>query len=112
MDLQQGPVPGARFVHDRVQSVRRYRQRLATGDQTSDLQSRFAAASSPSYRLVVDMGDLDAATIIQTTGESGVPFDSHYGDFIGRWLANVPLPLPWTDSSVNGAAKQTLTLNP
>ena len=82
------------------------------GDAKADLQTRFAAGSSPSYRLVVDMKDLDAATILQTTGQSGVPFDSHYGDFIERWLANMPLPLPWTSDAVNAATKQTLTISP
>ena len=83
-----------------------------TGDEPADLQARFAAGSSPSYRLVVDMKNLDAATIIQTTGQSGVPFDAHYGDFIERWLANDPLPFPWTSDAVNAATKQTLTLSP
>jgi len=82
------------------------------GGATSDLQTRFAAASSPSYRLVVDLKNLDQATIIQTTGQSGVPFDSHYGDFIERWLTNDPLPLPWTDNAINATTKQTLTLSP
>ena len=77
-----------------------------------DLQARFAAGSSPSYRLVVDMSDLDAATILQTTGQSGVPFDGHYGDFIARWLSNTPLLLPWSDDAVDDAARQTLTLEP
>ncbi len=82
------------------------------GDETGILQRRFAAASSPSYRLVVDMKDLNGATIIQTTGQSGVPFDAHYGDFIERWLANEPFPLPWTTDAVDAARTQTLTLSP
>ncbi len=80
--------------------------------EPADLKAVFAAVSSPSYRLVIDMGDLDGATIIQTTGQSGLPFDGHYGDFIGPWLDNLPVHLLWSDSSVNGAARQTLTLNP
>jgi len=80
--------------------------------EPADLKEVFAAVSSPSYRLVIDMGDLDGATIIQTTGQSGLPFDGHYGDFIGPWLDNLPVHLLWSDSSVNGAARQTLTLNP
>lgn len=82
------------------------------GDETGDLETRFAAASSPSYRLVVDLKNLDDATIIQTTGQSGVPFDAHYGDFIERWLANEPVPLPWTPDAVNATSRQTLTLSP
>lgn len=77
-----------------------------------DLQRRFSAGSSPSYRLAVDMSDLDGATILQTTGQSGLPFDSHYGDFIQRWLTNSPLPLPWTKSAVDASTVQVLTLQP
>jgi acyl-homoserine lactone acylase PvdQ len=43
---------------------------------------------------------------------SELPFDGHYGDFIGPWLDNLPVHLLWSDSSVDGAARQTLTLNP
>jgi len=80
--------------------------------EPSDLKKVFAASSSPSYRLVIDMGDLDGATIIQTTGQSGLPFDGHYGDFIGPWLDNLPVNLLWSDATVDGATKQTLTLKP
>jgi penicillin amidase len=79
---------------------------------SSDLQHRFAAGSSPSYRLVIDMSHLDQATILNTTGQSGLPFDGHYGDFIERWLSNQPLPLPWSTDAVNASQKQVLTLNP
>jgi penicillin amidase len=81
-------------------------------DETSDLQTRFSSSSSPSYRLVMDMTDFDGVTILQATGQSGVPFDSHYGDFIGRWLANQPFPLPWTQAAVDGSTRQTLLLQP
>jgi penicillin amidase len=80
--------------------------------QPADLQKVFAASSSPSYRLVIDMGNLDGATIIQTTGQSGLPFDAHYGDFIDRWLNNQPLNLAFSEDNVNAAARQTLTLTP
>jgi penicillin amidase len=78
----------------------------------ADLPFVFPAGSSPSYRLVVDMGDLDGASIIHTTGQSGLPFDAHYGDYIDKWLANVGLPLPWSPSAVDAARRQELTLRP
>jgi penicillin amidase len=78
----------------------------------ADLQLRFAASSSPSYRLAIDLADLDGATILQTTGQSGVPFDGHYGDFITRWLENAPLPLPWAEAEVDAAVVQRLRLDP
>ena len=80
--------------------------------KAADLKKVFAATSSPSYRLVIDMGDLDGATIISTTGQSGLPFDGHYGDFIGPWLDNLPVHLLWSDTKVDGATRQTLTLKP
>jgi penicillin amidase len=73
---------------------------------------RFGTVSAPSYRLVIDMGKIDDATILQTTGQSGLPFDAHYGDLIGRWLSNDPVPLRWTDDRVEAGTKQTLILNP
>ena len=78
----------------------------------AQLQEVFKATSHPSYRLVVDMGALDEATIIQATGQSGLPFDAHYGDFIGRWLASEWLPLPWTADQVDAAGRHVLTLAP
>jgi penicillin amidase len=80
--------------------------------EAPDLQHRFNATSTPSYRLVVDMSDLDAATILQTSGQSGLPFDSHYGDFIERWLSNQPLPLPFTGDAVAATTQQVLKLTP
>lgn len=82
----------------------------ATG--TTDLKTIFANLGGPSYRLVVDMGHLDAATIVDTTGQSGLPFDSHYGDLIDDWLAVKAVPLPFSRTAVDAAAKQTLTLTP
>jgi penicillin amidase len=80
--------------------------------EPADLEKVFAASSSPSYRLVIDMGDMDGATIIQTTGQSGLPFDGHYDDFIGPWLDNLPVHLLWSDQAIDGAVRQTLTLKP
>jgi acyl-homoserine lactone acylase PvdQ len=81
-------------------------------DDPPNFGRRFGAGSSPSYRLVINMADLDGATILQASGQSGLPFDAHYGDFITRWLNNDPLPLRWSDDRVAAGAKQTLTLNP
>ena len=42
----------------------------------------FDVTNLPSYRLRIDMSDLDGARIIITTGQSGNPFDRHYSDMI------------------------------
>jgi penicillin amidase len=72
----------------------------------------FAASTIPSYRLTIDMGDLDRARIVQTTGQSGNPLDRHYGDLIDDWLAGRTLPLPFTPDAVRRGAATTLVLAP
>jgi penicillin amidase len=72
----------------------------------------FGVTNGPSYRLTVDMSDLDGARIVITTGQSGNPFDPHYGDMIGLWAAGVTVPLPFSPASVAGSTVQTLTLTP
>ena len=49
-----------------------------TAAAPASITDAFAANSLPSYRLAIDMGDLDGARFIQSTGQSGVPFDSHW----------------------------------
>jgi penicillin amidase len=72
----------------------------------------FGVTNGPSYRLTVDMNDLDGARIVITTGQSGNPFDVHYGDLIGTWIAGDTIPLPFSPGNVAAAAVQTLTLTP
>ncbi|MES1239878.1 MAG: penicillin acylase family protein, partial [Chloroflexota bacterium] len=72
----------------------------------------FSVTNGPSYRLAIDMNDLDGATIIITTGQSGNPFDEHYGDMIPRWAKGNTVPLPYSPSLVAASATQTLTLSP
>lgn len=72
----------------------------------------FSITNLPSYRLSIDMADLDGAQIVQTTGQSGNPFDRHYGDLIDDWLTGQTVPLPFTLSAVSDATIETLQLVP
>lgn len=72
----------------------------------------FTVTNGPSYRLTIDMSDLDGARIIITTGQSGNPFDPHYGDLIGLWAAGETVPLPFSPGNVIASTVQTLTLTP
>ena len=72
----------------------------------------FEVTNLPSYRLTIDMGDLDGARIVQTTGQSGNPFDSHYGDLIDDWAAGQTVPLPFSRSRVEAATEKRLELVP
>jgi len=72
----------------------------------------FEVTTLPSYRLTIDMGDLDGATIMTTTGQGGNPFGPHYGDLIEHWRTGESIPLPFTPAAIEAAAVATLTLRP
>ena len=72
----------------------------------------FEVTNGPSLRVVVDMDDLDGARIMITTGQSGNPFDVHYGDLIPLWATGATVPLPFSAGNVAGSAVETLTLTP
>jgi penicillin amidase len=79
---------------------------------TDDLKTLFEVTNLPSYRLSIDMSDLDGARIVITTGQSGNPFDAHYGDLVDEWTDGETVPLPFTRDAVNDATVSTLTLRP
>jgi penicillin amidase len=79
---------------------------------TDDLRVLFAVTNLPSMRFVVDMGDLDAAQIVITTGESGQPFAPHYDDLINDYLTGRTIPLPFSPAAVRAATTAELTLLP
>jgi penicillin amidase len=113
--FNRGPYacPGAPFaVNQNAFDVSRAYADPYTGDPGRGVDVIFTVSAGPSYRLAVDMGDLDGARIIITTGQSGIPFDSHYDDMIGPWLRDETVPLPFTRSAVERAAANRLILEP
>jgi penicillin amidase len=62
----------------------------------------FAVTNLPSYRLTIDMGDLDGARIVITTGQAGNPFDRHYNDQIDPWRSGGTVALPFTAEAIAG----------
>jgi penicillin amidase len=76
------------------------------------LRDVFDVTNGPSYRLAVDMGDLDGATIVTSSGQSGNPFDRHYGDMIPFWLNGTAVPLPFSPEAAEKATVSTLHLDP
>lgn len=66
----------------------------------------------PSFRLVVDLGDLGRSTVMHSTGQSGHAFHHHYDDMIEAWADGVQAPLHWTRAAVENAARTTLRLLP
>ncbi len=72
----------------------------------------FEVTNGPSLRFTIDMDDIDGARIVITTGQSGNPFDPHYGDLIPLWANGETLSLPFSAGNVAAAAARTLTLSP
>jgi len=72
----------------------------------------FAVTSGPEYRLVVDLGDLDATTTILTTGLSGLPGSPHYADMVDPWVRVAYLPLPHSPAAVEAVKTGDTHLSP
>ena len=66
----------------------------------------------PSERMIVDFSDLSASVSLNTTGESGHAFNSHYADQIDLWRTIQYHPMLWDQAQVQGAAKDHLVLTP
>ena len=84
-------------------------------DPTSEgvgMDEVFDIAGGPSYRLLIDMSDLNGARIVITTGQSGNAFDPHSIDQIPLWIAGESVGLPFSEANVLANAAQTLTLTP
>ncbi|HYL40522.1 MAG TPA: penicillin acylase family protein, partial [Candidatus Binatus sp.] len=76
------------------------------------IKDLYSVTNGPSYRFTVDMSDLDGARIVITTGQSGNPFDTHYGDLIPTWIAGGTVPLPFSPGNVAASVVTTMTLSP
>lgn len=77
------------------------------GDVDTPLQAGSAAGRvggnvswAPSYRQVVDFGDLRRSASVLTTGQSGHPSSRHYDDMIPLWLAGRYHPMLWERGDV------------
>ncbi|MGZ3522285.1 MAG: penicillin acylase family protein [Vulcanimicrobiaceae bacterium] len=65
-----------------------------------------------SFRAVWDVGKWDAGGIVIPSGESGEPGSAHYSDLSRTWIRGSLVPLPFTDSAVRKAGRETLELSP
>ena len=64
--------------------------------QIQDDEDPYGNTNAASYRGIFDMADLDQATYIQTTGQSGNVFSRHYGDFAPLWADVNSIEIPST----------------
>jgi penicillin amidase len=66
----------------------------------------------PSYRQIVDFGDVRSAQSMHTTGQSGHPTSPHYADLIPMWLAGEYHPMLWERADVEANLETETRLLP
>ncbi|CAG0930326.1 penicillin amidase [Thermoflexales bacterium] len=69
-------------------------------------------AWAPTYRQIVDLGDLSRSEWIYAPGQSGQLGHPHYDDLIEPWRKGETIPMLWTREQVEAAAEGKLVLNP
>jgi acyl-homoserine lactone acylase PvdQ len=66
----------------------------------------------PSLRMIVPLGDPDAARISGPLGQSGQPGHPHYDDLVQPWLRGETVPLPLSRQAVERTTVARLWLRP
>jgi penicillin amidase len=88
------------------------------GDEQTVLQGLYEPGHSydavvvPSWRQVIDLGDLDRSVGTNTVGQSGNPASPHYRDLFPLWSTGQYHPLPFTRRAVEAETESRLDLLP
>ena len=77
-----------------------------------DKEFPFRAHHGAGYRAVYDFADLDKSIFIQTTGQSGNPFSSHYDDMADYWAEGRYLQMTTKPADYQKSALGTWRLEP
>jgi len=72
----------------------------------------FQSFVAPSWRFVIDFADIDGATIVLPTGNSGNPMSPHFMDFFEMWKTGERWSVPSCYEKVKARATNTLILSP
>ncbi len=81
---------------------------MHTGYRGTDFRTMMGS----SFRLVVDLADLDRSVTINTRGQSGNPDSPHYRDLFERWAKGDYAPLPYTPAAVAAAVTHRVECRP
>ncbi len=90
----------------------------AGGDEQTICQGAFEPGLSydvvvlPSWRQVVDLGNLEASVGVHTTGQSGNPTSPHWNDQVDLWARGEHHPLPLARAQVQTHAESSTVLVP
>lgn len=72
----------------------------------------FSVRLIPSMRMIADLGDFDKSVAVNSTGNSGHPGSTGYGDQILPWAQVQYHPMLWSRPRVEAGASHRLFLNP
>jgi penicillin G amidase len=67
---------------------------------------------APSLRAIYDLGDLSQSRVMQSSGQSGLPWLRQYRSFVGPWARVEYVPLWGTAPSAANSRTQVLALQP
>ncbi|MGU9980126.1 penicillin acylase family protein [Phreatobacter sp. HK31-P] len=81
---------------------------MHTGYRGTDFRTMMGS----SFRLVVDLADLDRSVTINTPGQSGNPNSPHYRDLFAKWAAGDYVPLPYSEAAVEATLERKLVCKP
>jgi len=76
------------------------------------MNNPYDVISGPSFRQIVDLGDLGRSVSMHTTGQSGHPFHAHYDDMIDPWRNIEYHPMHWNRQLIETVAESHMTLTP
>lgn len=89
------------------------------GDTNTVLQAGYRIARGadnvgvlPGYRQIIDLADLDHSVFQLSTGNSGIPGHSRYGDSIDEFRAGQYRPLLYSRAAIERHLEHTLRLEP
>jgi penicillin amidase len=83
-----------------------------TPNSTRYSKSSFDVVSGASWRMVVDVGNWDAATMTNAPGQSGDPRSEHYDDLLEMWGDDKSVPLLYSRGSIEANLKKRIQLQP
>ena len=66
----------------------------------------------PSFRQIVDMGDLTKSVSIHAPGQSGRLASPYYDNLTQSWLDGEYHPMLWTRQQVEAQAQAKMVINP
>ncbi|HYN19424.1 MAG TPA: penicillin acylase family protein [Thermoanaerobaculia bacterium] len=78
----------------------------------SDATKPFAVSFGTSQRMIVDLGDLEGSTWVNSTGQDAQLFRRHREDQIPKWVAVESYPMTFGEAAVKSKPEARLTLVP